>query len=141
MIDIFGLTSACSLISFVQPWGLKHGLRSSSNSLSLFVFFLFFFVWFMSNVVFEENKKEVELFLIFRWDGLKEFLSMKRTPLYCGGEGGTKGFTKSYKNLHFYWILGAGHFVSQLSLLLFMCLSSSPSPSLFTKGCPSSFHL
>ncbi|KAB1227374.1 Serine carboxypeptidase-like 51 [Morella rubra] len=23
----------------------------------------------------------------------------------------TKGFTKSYKNLHFYWILGAGHFV------------------------------
>lgn len=46
-----------------------------------------------------------------KWDGLKEFLSMKRTPLYCGGEGGTKGFTKSYKNLHFYWILGAGHFV------------------------------
>ncbi|KAJ9699345.1 hypothetical protein PVL29_008108 [Vitis rotundifolia] len=45
------------------------------------------------------------------WDGLKEFLSMKRTPLYCGGEGGTKGFTKSYKNLHFYWILKAGHFV------------------------------
>ncbi|XP_034689046.1 serine carboxypeptidase-like 51 isoform X2 [Vitis riparia] len=46
-----------------------------------------------------------------KWDGLKEFLSMKRTPLYCGGGGGTKGFTKSYKNLHFYWILGAGHFV------------------------------
>lgn len=40
-------------------------------------------------------------------------MKTKRTPLYCGGEA-TKGFTKSYKNLHFYWILGAGHFVSQI---------------------------
>ncbi|KAI3688178.1 hypothetical protein L1987_81887 [Smallanthus sonchifolius] len=29
--------------------------------------------------------------------------------IYCGNETVTKGFAKSYKNLHFYWILGAGH--------------------------------
>ncbi|XP_042043088.1 serine carboxypeptidase-like 51 isoform X1 [Salvia splendens] len=46
-----------------------------------------------------------------KWSGLKTFLSMERTPMYCGKERITKGFTKSYKNLHFYWILGAGHFV------------------------------
>ncbi|XP_073144282.1 serine carboxypeptidase-like 51 [Henckelia pumila] len=46
-----------------------------------------------------------------KWDGLKSFLSMDRTPLYCGKEKMTKGYFKSYRNLHFYWILGAGHFV------------------------------
>ncbi|XP_052624548.1 serine carboxypeptidase-like 51 isoform X1 [Lactuca sativa] len=46
-----------------------------------------------------------------KWDGLKKFLSLDRTPLYCGGDKITKGFTKSYKNLYFYWILKAGHFV------------------------------
>ncbi|KAG7029828.1 Serine carboxypeptidase-like 51 [Cucurbita argyrosperma subsp. argyrosperma] len=47
-----------------------------------------------------------------KWDGLQAFLSMERTPLYCGSnKDRTKGFTKSYKNLRFYWILGAGHFV------------------------------
>ncbi|KAL2511171.1 Serine carboxypeptidase-like 51 [Abeliophyllum distichum] len=46
-----------------------------------------------------------------KWDGLKTFLSIDRTPLYCGEGKITKGFTKSYRNLHFYWILGAGHFV------------------------------
>ncbi|KAL7115901.1 hypothetical protein ACP275_04G210100 [Erythranthe tilingii] len=46
-----------------------------------------------------------------KWDGIKTFLSMPRTPLFCGEEKMTKGFFKSYKNLHFYWILGAGHFV------------------------------
>ncbi|KAK1435112.1 hypothetical protein QVD17_00872 [Tagetes erecta] len=45
-----------------------------------------------------------------KWEGLKTFLSIDRKPLYCGGKG-TKGFTKSYKNLHFYWVLEAGHFV------------------------------
>lgn len=50
----------------------------------------------------------------FRWEGLNSFLSMNRTPLLCGAEGQlTKGFTRSYKNLNFFWILGAGHFVSQ----------------------------
>ncbi|KAL7153982.1 hypothetical protein ABFS83_04G204500 [Erythranthe nasuta] len=46
-----------------------------------------------------------------KWDGIKTFLSMPRTPLFCGEEKITKAFFKSYKNLHFYWILGAGHFV------------------------------
>lgn len=46
-----------------------------------------------------------------KWEGLETFLSMERTPLYCGTESATKGFKRSYKNLHFYWILGAGHFV------------------------------
>lgn len=48
---------------------------------------------------------------------------MKRTPMYCDNEQITKGFTKSYKNLHFYWILKAGHFVSQTPKLhMFICL-------------------
>ncbi|KAI7729702.1 hypothetical protein M8C21_012380, partial [Ambrosia artemisiifolia] len=45
------------------------------------------------------------------WEGLKAFLSIARTPLHCRHGLITKGFTKSYQNLHFYWILGAGHFV------------------------------
>ncbi|KAF9594652.1 hypothetical protein IFM89_034335 [Coptis chinensis] len=49
-----------------------------------------------------------------RWEGMKSFFSLDRTPLYCAEDTTiTRGFTKSYKNLHFYWILGAGHFVSQ----------------------------
>ncbi|XP_057752760.1 serine carboxypeptidase-like 51 isoform X1 [Arachis stenosperma] len=46
-----------------------------------------------------------------KWEGLQNFLYKERTPLYCGSDKTTKGFVKSYKNLHFYWILGAGHFV------------------------------
>ncbi|GLT82108.1 hypothetical protein SLE2022_005190 [Rubroshorea leprosula] len=46
-----------------------------------------------------------------RWDGLQKFKRRERTPLYCGNDKVTKGFIKSYKNFHFYWILGAGHFV------------------------------
>ncbi|KAL2590290.1 hypothetical protein AAZV13_13G281600 [Glycine max] len=45
------------------------------------------------------------------WTGLQNFLEKDRTPLYCGSDKTTKGFFKSYKNLQFYWILGAGHFV------------------------------
>lgn len=57
--------------------------------------------------------------LFCRWDGLNEFNSLDRRPMYCGGKdtnGITNGFTKSYKNLHFFWILGAGHFVSFYNL-------------------------
>nr|GLL33977.1 serine carboxypeptidase-like 51 [Ipomoea trifida] len=46
-----------------------------------------------------------------KWEGLKTFLSLERSPLYCGNDKTTRGFTKSYRNLHFYWILGAGHYV------------------------------
>ncbi|OIV99300.1 hypothetical protein TanjilG_17110 [Lupinus angustifolius] len=46
-----------------------------------------------------------------KWEGLKTFLGKDRTPLYCETEEHTKGFYRSYKNLDFYWILGAGHFV------------------------------
>ncbi|XP_048234444.1 serine carboxypeptidase-like 51 [Ricinus communis] len=46
-----------------------------------------------------------------KWEGLPNFLNLERTPLYCGADSLTRGFTKSYKNLHFYWILKAGHFV------------------------------
>lgn len=65
-----------------------------------------------------------------KWDGLKSFQSLDRTPIYCGG-GGTKGFTKSYKNLHFYWILGAGHFVpvDQPCVALSMVQSMTQSPA------------
>jgi len=33
---------------------------------------------------------------------------------YCHPYYLTNGFVRSYKNLHFYWILGAGHTVSPL---------------------------
>ncbi|KAL6537966.1 hypothetical protein OROHE_012253 [Orobanche hederae] len=46
-----------------------------------------------------------------KWEGLKTLLAIDRTPIYCGKEKITKDFIKSYRNLHFYWILGAGHFV------------------------------
>ncbi|RWR93841.1 serine carboxypeptidase-like protein 51 [Cinnamomum micranthum f. kanehirae] len=47
-----------------------------------------------------------------KWGGLKTFTNLDRTPLYCRTvPHDTKGFTKSYKNLNFYWILLAGHFV------------------------------
>ncbi|XP_057804783.1 LOW QUALITY PROTEIN: serine carboxypeptidase-like 51 [Salvia miltiorrhiza] len=66
-----------------------------------------------------------------KWDGLKTFLSMERTPMYCGKEKITKGFTRSYKNLHFYWILGAGHFVpvDQPCIALSMISSVTKSPA------------
>ncbi|KAG9132257.1 hypothetical protein Leryth_020555 [Lithospermum erythrorhizon] len=65
-----------------------------------------------------------------KWDGLQTFLNMRRTPLYCNGEGMIKGFSKSYKNLHFYWILGAGHFVpvDQPCITLDMVGSITQSP-------------
>uniref|UniRef100_A0A0D9VUT5 Carboxypeptidase n=1 Tax=Leersia perrieri TaxID=77586 RepID=A0A0D9VUT5_9ORYZ len=50
-----------------------------------------------------------------KWDGLKNFLSIPRQPLHCGSSEITKGFVRSYKNLHFYWILGAGHFSSAVT--------------------------
>ncbi|KAJ8551938.1 hypothetical protein K7X08_028381 [Anisodus acutangulus] len=66
-----------------------------------------------------------------KWEGLKTFLNMERNPIYCGGDKGTKAFTKSYKNLHFYWILGAGHFVpvDQPCVALDMIASITQSPA------------
>ncbi|KAI0510021.1 hypothetical protein KFK09_010621 [Dendrobium nobile] len=46
-----------------------------------------------------------------KWEDLQKFNNAERSPLYCGNDGLTAAFKKSYKNLHFYWILGAGHFV------------------------------
>ncbi|KXG20101.1 serine carboxypeptidase-like 51 [Sorghum bicolor] len=47
-----------------------------------------------------------------KWEGLHNFLSLPRKPLhYCHPYYLTNGFVRSYKNLHFYWILGAGHSV------------------------------
>ncbi|KAL1557683.1 Serine carboxypeptidase-like 51 [Salvia divinorum] len=66
-----------------------------------------------------------------KWGGIKTFLSLERTPLYCGKERITKGFIRSYKNLHFYWILGAGHFVpvDQPCVALSMISSVTNSPN------------
>ncbi|KAF5447609.1 hypothetical protein F2P56_033149 [Juglans regia] len=68
-----------------------------------------------------------------KWEGLQKFLSIDRTPLYCGDKERTKGFTKSYKNLHFYWILGAGHFVPNdqpcVALNMVGAITQSPAPS------------
>ncbi|KAI4973209.1 hypothetical protein ZWY2020_028917 [Hordeum vulgare] len=48
-----------------------------------------------------------------KWEGLKNFTDSPRKPLYCkaGEAAGTQAFLKSYKNLKFYWILGAGHMI------------------------------
>ncbi|KAK7324897.1 hypothetical protein VNO77_28823 [Canavalia gladiata] len=46
-----------------------------------------------------------------KWVGLPKFMRKRRTPIFWGNDKTTKGFFKSYKNLNFYWILGAGHFV------------------------------
>ncbi|XP_066372292.1 serine carboxypeptidase-like 51 [Miscanthus floridulus] len=47
-----------------------------------------------------------------KWEGLHNFFSLPRKPLhYCHPYYLTNGFVQSYKNLHFYWILGAGHTV------------------------------
>ncbi|KAK6942720.1 Peptidase S10, serine carboxypeptidase [Dillenia turbinata] len=47
-----------------------------------------------------------------KWRGVKKFLSLPNTPLYCDNDDSvTKGFVRSYENLSFFWILGAGHFV------------------------------
>jgi serine carboxypeptidase 1 len=52
-------------------------------------------------------------FINLRWDGINTFLSLPRQSLHCGPSKGTKGFVRSYKNLQFYWILGAGQYLSQ----------------------------
>uniref|UniRef100_A0A0D9VUU8 Carboxypeptidase n=1 Tax=Leersia perrieri TaxID=77586 RepID=A0A0D9VUU8_9ORYZ len=66
-----------------------------------------------------------------KWDGLKNFLSLPRQPLQCGSSKGTKAFVRSFKNLHFYWILGAGHFVpaDQPCIALSMISSITQSPA------------
>ncbi|XP_050235497.1 serine carboxypeptidase-like 51 [Mercurialis annua] len=68
-----------------------------------------------------------------KWKGLPNFLSQDRTPLYCGESKSTKGFTKSYQNLHFYWILKAGHFVpvDQPCISLEMVATIIQSPAVF----------
>ncbi|XP_020104134.1 serine carboxypeptidase-like 51 isoform X2 [Ananas comosus] len=69
-----------------------------------------------------------------KWEGLKNFISLDRTPLYCSSDavGGTKGFVKSYRNLHFYWILKAGHFVpvDQPCVALNMLSNITQSPAI-----------
>ncbi|CAN1353577.1 Serine carboxypeptidase-like 51 [Linum perenne] len=67
-----------------------------------------------------------------KWDGLQEFLSKERTPLYCNGENSTtKAFTSSHRNLGFYWILLSGHFVPVeqpcISLQMVGTITQSPS--------------
>ncbi|KAI5322506.1 hypothetical protein L3X38_031578 [Prunus dulcis] len=66
-----------------------------------------------------------------KWEGLQNYLSKSRSPLYCGNDRFTKGFTRSYKNLHFYWILGAGHFVpvDQPCIALNMVADITQSPA------------
>ncbi|KAG4183107.1 hypothetical protein ERO13_A09G087500v2 [Gossypium hirsutum] len=69
-----------------------------------------------------------------KWEGLKEFLSKDRNPLYCKEDQATKGFIKSYKNLQFFWILGAGHFVpvEQPCVALNMAAAITQSPAAST---------
>ncbi|KAL5473680.1 hypothetical protein EMCRGX_G028196 [Ephydatia muelleri] len=48
------------------------------------------------------------------WSGLKDFLAAARVPLYPPSGEATKdtgAFYQAYQNLHFYWILNAGHMV------------------------------
>ncbi|CAK9178850.1 unnamed protein product [Ilex paraguariensis] len=71
-----------------------------------------------------------------KWYDLQNYLSSPRAPLYCGrDETTTKGFMSSYKNLFFYWILGAGHFVPVdqpcVSLQMVGSITRSPSNSTY----------
>ncbi|XP_044468304.1 serine carboxypeptidase-like 51 [Mangifera indica] len=71
-----------------------------------------------------------------KWEGLQKFLKTERSPLFCGKDDQTRGFTKSYKNLHFYWILGAGHFVpvDQPCIALNMVGAFTDSPAAATSN-------
>ncbi|KAF7805656.1 serine carboxypeptidase-like 51 [Senna tora] len=68
-----------------------------------------------------------------KWKGLQSFMRKDRTAMYCENDRKTKGFVKSYKNLHFYWILGAGHFVPTdepcVALKMVGQITQSPAPS------------
>ncbi|PQQ14103.1 serine carboxypeptidase-like 51 isoform X2 [Prunus yedoensis var. nudiflora] len=66
-----------------------------------------------------------------KWEGLQNYLNKSRIPLFCGNDRFTRGFTRSYKNLHFYWILGAGHFVpvDQPCIALNMVADITQSPA------------
>ncbi|CAL5042546.1 unnamed protein product [Urochloa decumbens] len=47
-----------------------------------------------------------------KWHGLRNFLSLPRKTLhYCQPYYLTNAFVRAYKNLNFYWVLGAGHMV------------------------------
>ncbi|VAI09464.1 unnamed protein product [Triticum turgidum subsp. durum] len=55
-----------------------------------------------------------------KWAGLKSFLSTPRQALrYCDSPARclnpVKAYARSYQNLNFYWILGAGHTFSHLT--------------------------
>ncbi|KAF8698668.1 hypothetical protein HU200_034917 [Digitaria exilis] len=65
------------------------------------------------------------------WVQKLNFLSLPRQSLYCNPSKSTKGFSRSYKNLHFYWILGAGHYVpvDQPCIALSMIGSITQSPA------------
>ncbi|KAF7823318.1 serine carboxypeptidase-like 51 [Senna tora] len=69
-----------------------------------------------------------------KWEGLPHFLKKERTPLYCGNDKKTRGYLKSYKNLDFYWILGAGHMVPKdepcVALNMVGQITHSPTASL-----------
>ncbi|XP_021627425.1 serine carboxypeptidase-like 51 isoform X2 [Manihot esculenta] len=69
-----------------------------------------------------------------KWEGLQNFQKKDRRALFCGKERLVRGFTKSYKNLHFYWILGAGHFVpvDEPCITLKMISSITQSPAALT---------
>ena len=48
------------------------------------------------------------------WSGLEEFQKAKKTPLYAPSGLATRNtgaFLQQYKNLHFYYVLDAGHMV------------------------------
>lgn len=53
-----------------------------------------------------------------KWPKMKEFSEQKWNPLYVGSKSTeTAAFHKSYDNLNFFWILKAGHMVSDLCAL------------------------
>lgn len=69
-----------------------------------------------------------------KWSGLSEFLSAKRTPLYCEGDRQTQAFVKRHKNLSFYWIMNAGHMVPTdnpcMALKILQLVTGQSSPGL-----------
>ncbi|KAI4322343.1 hypothetical protein L6164_022048 [Bauhinia variegata] len=67
-----------------------------------------------------------------KWEGVQNFLGKDRTVIHCGSDLTIKGYYRSYKNLHFYWILGAGHFVPTdqpcVAINMIGAITQSPGP-------------
>ena len=53
-----------------------------------------------------------------RWSRLDDYNSANRTWFVNGVSGDTEMYVKEFDRFHFYWVLGAGHSVCGLMLII-----------------------